>query len=140
MPDDPIARGRVRELEQFADEAILAGDLPPIWMPYWSEPQKRDKEWMEKGRDGLRGRDLPYIEKMLGIAAGADGYLCGAFTMADVPMMVLAMVLEVDAPDLSAFPGVERYLKRLRERKSYRAISPRTKVAEASSLSPTAVA
>jgi len=140
MPDDPIARVRVRELEQFADEAILAGDLPPIWMPYWSEPQKRDKEWMEKGRDGLRGRGLPYIEKTLGVAAGAGGYLCGAFTMADVPMMVLAMVLEVDAPDLSAFPAVERYLGRLRERKSYRAIGPRTKVAEASSLSPTAVA
>ncbi len=32
-----------------------------------------------------------------------------------------------------AFPKVQAYLKRLRERPSYRAISPRTKVAEATS-------
>jgi len=111
---------------------MLAGNIPPIWMPYWSAPEKRDQEWMKRGREGLTGRDLPYVEKMLG-SSGGD-YLCGPFTMADVPMMAVAMVLEVDAPDLSAFPAVERYLGRLRERKSYRAISPRTKVAEASSL------
>jgi hypothetical protein len=34
---------------------------------------------------------------------------------------------------LDATPKVDAYLKRLRERPSYRAISPRTKVAEASS-------
>jgi hypothetical protein len=49
-------------------------------------------------------------------------------------MMVLAMVLEVDKPGLEQFPRVEKYLAGLRERPSYRAISPRTKVAEASSL------
>jgi hypothetical protein len=37
-------RAKVRMVEQFADEAMLAGNLPPIWMPYWSEPQKRDSE------------------------------------------------------------------------------------------------
>jgi hypothetical protein len=54
--------------------------------------------------------------------------------MADVPMMVLAMVLEVDQLPLGEFPRVERYLTQLRLRPSYRAISPRTKVAEASDL------
>jgi hypothetical protein len=54
--------------------------------------------------------------------------------MADVPMMVLAMVLEVDNLPLDRFPNVEKYLKALRERHSYSAISPRTKVAEGSSL------
>jgi glutathione S-transferase len=39
----------------------------------------------------------------------------------------------VDAMKLDAFPKVDAYLKRLRARPSYRAISPRTKVAEASS-------
>jgi hypothetical protein len=34
---------------------------------------------------------------------------------------------------LDAFPRVERYLHNLRQRKSYRAISPRSKVADASS-------
>src|SRR5437870_993006 len=31
MPDDPTKRAAVRQCEQFADEAILVGDLPPIW-------------------------------------------------------------------------------------------------------------
>ena len=47
--------------------------------------------------------------------------------------LALAMVLDVDAMKLDAFPGVDAYLKRLRARPSYRAISPHTKVAEASS-------
>lgn len=133
LPADPLARARVRELEQFADEAILGGHLPPIWMPYWSEPEKRDKERIEKGREGLRRRDFPYLEKVLA-EVGEGGYLCGEFSMADVPMMMVAVVLEVDGMALAEFPRVERYLKLLRQRPSYRAISPRTKVAEASSL------
>jgi hypothetical protein len=102
-------------------------------MPYWSEPDKRDTERMEKGREGLRTRDLPYIEKLLS-EAPAGGYVWGSFSMADVPMMVLAMVLEVDRLPLDRFPLAEKYLGALRERPSYRAISPRTKVADASSL------
>jgi glutathione S-transferase len=60
--------------------------------------------------------------------------VCGSFSMADVPMMVLGMVLEVDKLALDQFPHVDRYLSMLRERPSYRAISPRTKVGDASSL------
>jgi glutathione S-transferase len=131
MPSDAVARARVREAEQFGDEAILGGNLPPIWMPYWSDPDKRDKERMEKGRDGLRKRDLPYVEKLLAGARAGD-YLCGPFSLADTPMMALAMVLEVDGMPVGDFPRVEQYLKLLRERQSYRAISPRTKVADAS--------
>jgi glutathione S-transferase len=130
MPADPIARMRVREAENFADEAILIGSLPLIWMPYWSEPAKRDAEQMEKGRELLRSRDLRYFEKLLE-RSGVGGYICGEFSLADAPMMALAMVLEVDAMKLDAFPLVERYLNILRGRKSYRAISARTKVAEA---------
>jgi glutathione S-transferase len=133
LPQDPLMRAKVRTVEQFADEAILAGNLPSIWMPYWSEPDKRDTERMEKGREGLRTRDLPYIEKLLS-EAPAGGYVWGSFSMADVPMMVLAMVLEVDRLPLDRFPLAEKYLGALRERPSYRAISPRTKVADASSL------
>ena len=45
------------------------------------------------------------------------------------------MVLEVDAPVfLAEFPRLDRYLNALREHRSYRAISPRTKAAEAASL------
>jgi glutathione S-transferase len=131
MPSDPVARMRVREAEQFADEAMLVGSMPPIWMPYWSEPAKRNTEQMEKGRELLLTRDLPFVEKLLE-RAGQGGFVCGAFSLADTPLMALAMVLEVDAPKLDAVPRVDAYLKRLRERPSYRAISPRTKVAEAS--------
>lgn len=133
IPDDPATRARARMLEQFADEAMLGGNLPPIWMPYWSDPDKRNTERMEKGREGLLTRDFPYLEKLLGEAPAGD-YLLGNFSMADVPIMVLAMVLEVDKLALDRFPKLERYLTILRERRSYRAISPRTKVADATSL------
>jgi glutathione S-transferase len=133
LPADPVMSAKSRMVEQFADEAMLAGNLPPIWMPYWSDPDKRDTERMEKGREGLRTRDLPYLEKLLG-ESPAGGYLLGGFSMADVPMMVLAMVLEVDQLGLERFPNTDKYLGILRERPSYRAISPRTKVADASSL------
>ncbi len=132
-PRDPVARAKIRMIEQFADEALFVGNLPPIWMPYWSEPAKRDAERMEKGREGLRSRDLPYIDKLLADSSARD-YLCGDFSLANVSMMVLAMVLEVDGMPSDKFPRVERYLARLRERPSYRAISPRTKVAEAAEL------
>ena len=46
--------------------------------------------------------------------------------------MPVAMVLEVDKPTLSGLPHVEEYLRRLRERASYKGISPATKVAQAS--------
>ncbi len=133
LPDDRVMRVKVRMIEQFADEAMLGGSLPPIWMPYWSEPDKRDSERMEKGRQGLVTRDLPYLERLLG-EAPSGSYLCGGFSMADVPMMVLAMVLEVDKLALDRFPRLNNYLNALRERPSYRAISPRTKVAGATSL------
>jgi glutathione S-transferase len=131
LPTDVIARARVREAENFVDEAMLAASIPQIWMPYWAEPAKRDAAGMERGRELLRKRDLPYLEKLLS-EVGAGGYLCGEFSLADTALMPLAMVLEVDKMALGDFPRVEKYLARLRERPSYRAISPSTKVADAS--------
>lgn len=134
MPSGAVERAMVRQLEQFGDEALLGGDLPPIWMSYWSEPAKRDVERMEKGREGLRKRDLPYVERVLGSARG-NGYICGSFSLADVPYMMLAMVLEVDAMPLGEFPCIQRYLTTLRSRPSYRAVSPSTPVASAAGRS-----
>jgi glutathione S-transferase len=128
MPADAVERMRVREAEQFADEALLGGSLPPIWMPYWSEPAKRDAATMERGREMLRSRDLPFIEKML---AHGGRYICGDYSLADAAYTPLAMVLEVDEFDLSSFPRTAAYLQQLRERSSYRAVSPKTKVADA---------
>ncbi len=117
---------RMRMLENFGDEAFLVGDLPRVWMPIWSKPEDRDKEAMEKGRQGLRHRGLPYLEKEL---EGRE-YLCDSFSLADAPYMAVAMVLQVDGMDLSAFPNVEAYLARLRQRDSYRSISPETSLAD----------
>jgi glutathione S-transferase len=130
LPSDVIARAQVREAENFADEAMMIGSMPLIWMPYWSEPAKRDATRMEQGRELLRKRDLPYLEKLLG-ASGEGGCVCGEFSLADTPLMALAMVLEVDKMGLEDFPRVEKYLNRLRARPSYRAISPSTRVADA---------
>lgn len=121
-PDDAVAKARMRMLENFGDEAFLVGDLPRIWMPYWSKPEDRNEEAMQAGRDGLRARGLPYLEQQL---AGRE-YLCDDFTLADAPYMAVAMVLEVDGMDLGDFPNVDAYLQRLRTRDSYRAISPKT--------------
>src|SRR5205807_1198175 len=84
-------------------------NLPPIWMPYWSDPEKRDKARMEKGREGLRTRDLPYIEQLLGAVAAMD-FICGDFSIADVGLMMVAMVLEVDQMALDGLPRVKAYL------------------------------
>lgn len=121
-PDDAKSLARMRMLENFGDEAFLVGDLPKIWMPYWSKPEDRNEEAMEAGREGLRTRGLPYIEKEL----GDREYLCDDFSLADAPFMAVAMVLQVDGMDLSGFPKVAAYLDRLRARDSYRSISPKT--------------
>ena len=120
LPTAPIARARARMLENFGDEAVLVGDLPAIWMPYWSPPESRDAERMARGREGLRNRTYPFLEREL---IGRD-YLCDVFSLADVPFMALAMVLEVDTQDLAQFPLLVGYLARLRARPSYQSISP----------------
>ncbi len=131
LPYDPLDRVRVRMLENFGDEAILVGDLPAIWMPWWAKPDQRDTARMERGREGLRKRALPYLEKEL---EGRD-YICGAFSLADAPYMPMAMVLEVDGMSLDAFPRVAAYLDRLRARPSYRSISPKTSLADSAGRS-----
>lgn len=113
---------RMRMLENFGDEAFLVGDLPKIWMPIWSKPEDRNEPAMEEGRQGLRNRGLPYIEKQI---EGRE-YLCDDFSLADAPFMAVAMVLEVDGMDLSQFPNTAAYLDRLRARDSYQSISPNT--------------
>ncbi len=127
-PEPPLSpatvpgRARMRMLENLGDEAFLAGGLPKIWMPMWSKPEDRDATAMEAGRSALRARGLPFLESQI----RGHEYLCDEFSLADVPYMAVAMVLEVDGMDLSGFPNVADYLARLRQRESYRAISPST--------------
>ena len=122
LPEDAPSRARARALENYGDEGVLTRFLPLIWMPWWSPEEQRDQEGMEKGRQGLREHVLPFLE---GELANRD-YLCDSFSLADVPYAALAMVLQVDGMDVSAFPNVSNYLTRLRERPSYAAISPET--------------
>jgi glutathione S-transferase len=91
-------------------------------MPWWSPEDQRDQEGMQKGRDGLTNEVFPFLESTL----ASQDYLCGDFSLADVPMMAVAMVLQVDGLDTSGFPQVTAYLERLRARSSYTVINPQT--------------
>jgi glutathione S-transferase len=136
MPQGAQAKAKVRMLENYADEAILTGFLPLIWMPWWTPEDQRDSEAMERGRIGMREKVLPYVESVLEVSQSTGGnvgdasFLCGKFSLADAPYMAMAMVFEVDEFDVSEFPGVARYLEKLRRRSSYQAISPRTPLPE----------
>jgi glutathione S-transferase len=121
-PKDAAQLARMRMLENYADEALLTGILPKIWIPMWSQPEDRNVEAMAAGRAELRERILPYIEHEL---EGRE-YLCGDFSLADAPYMAVAMVLEVDEFDFEGFPRCTTYFDRLRGRPSYRTISPQT--------------
>lgn len=124
LPRDPVLRARARALENYGDEGVLSTHLPMIWMPWWSPPDARDQASMERGRERLRSQTFPFLESEL------DGrsYLCGEFSLADVPFMAVAMVLAVDGMAVDGFPRVAAYLDLLRARPSYRAIDPRTPV------------
>jgi glutathione S-transferase len=126
LPAEPVARARARALENYADEGVLTRHVPLIWMPWWVPEDKRDVESMERGRNGLREQVFPFIEAQLGKRA----YLCDEFTLADVPFMTIAMVLQVDGMELDEWPKVRAYFERLRARPSYRAIDPATPLEE----------
>lgn len=124
LPTDATRRGRARALENYGDEGVLMRYLPMLWMPWWSPPEKRDVAAMQNGRDGLLAEVAPFVSREL----GNNDYLCGEFSLADVPFMSVAMVLQVDGMSVSAEPVFARYLDRLRTRPSYLAISPETPV------------
>lgn len=126
LPVDAADRARARALENYGDEGILSRYLPLIWVPWWAPEEQRDQASMQKGRDGLTGEIFPFIESTL---AGRT-YLAGEFSLADLPMMAVAMVLQVDGLEPVGFDEVGAYLERLRARPSYRAINPRTPLAE----------
>ena len=134
LPESVSMRGKVRALENYADEGVLSKFLPMIWMPWWSPEEARDQVSMEKGRDGLRQQIFPFLQQTL---ADQD-YLCGAFSLADVPMMAVAMVLQVDGMDLADFSQVSAYMARLRQRPSYEAINPNNSCAQTQGTDPVA--
>ncbi len=131
LSDDPLTRARARALENYADEGILMRYLPLIWMPWWSPQDQRNQESMEKGRQGLRDEALPFLEREL---KGRNDYLLDTFSLADVPMMAMAMVLQVDGMGLENFPNCAAYLERLRARPSYRAIDPSTSLEDSAGV------
>lgn len=50
-PSDPALRMRVREIENFADEARLANSIPLFWMAYWSSrPSATLMRWKRAAR------------------------------------------------------------------------------------------
>ncbi len=131
LPADPVGRARARALENYGDEGVLMKYLPMIWMPWWSPEEDRDQAAMERGREGLRNEILPFVESQL----ADEGYLVGEFSLADVPFMAVAMVMQVDGFVVDGFPRCAAYLDRLRQRPSYRAIDPATSLAESAGRS-----
>jgi len=131
LPADPVGRARARALENYGDEGVLMKYLPMIWMPWWSPEEDRDQAAMERGREGLRNEILPFVESQL----ADEGYLVGEFSLADVPFMAVAMVMQVDGFAVDGFPRCAAYLDRLRQRPSYRAIDPATSLAESAGRS-----
>lgn len=131
LPADPVGRARARALENYGDEGVLMKYLPMIWMPWWSPEEDRDQAAMERGREGLRNEILPFVESQL----ADEGYLVGKFSLADVPFMAVAMVMQVDGFAVDGFPRCAAYLDRLRQRPSYRAIDPATSLAESAGRS-----
>jgi glutathione S-transferase len=130
LPQDVALRAKARALENYADEGVLSKFLPMIWMPWWAPEEQRDRDAMQKGRDGLVREIFPFLEGAL----GEQDYLCGEFSLADVPMMSVAMVLEVDGMDSSSFTTVSDYFARLRSRPSYQAITPSNSCADTAHL------
>lgn len=131
LPTDPVGRARARALENYGDEGVLMKYLPMIWMPWWSPEEDRDQAAMERGREGLRNEILPFVESQL----ADEGYLVGEFSLADVPFMAVAMVMQVDGFAVDGFPKCAAYLDRLRQRPSYRAIDPATSLEESAGRS-----
>ena len=75
----------MRMPENYADEVIISVDLPKLWTPMWSSPEKRNLEVMEQGREGMRKNRLPFIES----AVGKQEYLFSDFNLAYVPYMAI---------------------------------------------------
>jgi glutathione S-transferase len=124
LPTDAIGRAEARMVETWVDEALLIGALPPIWMPMWVPPEKRDVDAMTAARERLRSGPLPWLEAHL-----ADGrrWVCGdALTIADAGLAATAMVLQVDGTPMEDFPSSAAYLQRLRALPAFAAIDPRT--------------
>jgi glutathione S-transferase len=134
LPQDVALRAKARALENYADEGVLSKFLPMIWMPWWSPEEQRDQAAMQKGRDGMVREILPFLEQVLSEQECEQAYLCGEFSLADVPMMSVAMVLEVDGMNTSNFINVDGYFARLRSRPSYQAISPINSCADTTHL------
>ena len=124
LPTDVKARAEARMVNRFVDEAVLGGDLPAIWMPWWSKEEDRDTNAMAEGRKRLRRRALPWLEARLD--DGSRDWICGKLSMADAGLAAMAMVMQVDQFDLTDFPALDAYLQRLRGRRAYLTISPKT--------------
>ena len=135
LPGDAGARAEARMVETWADEALLTGALPAIWMPLWQPEAQRDAAAQAAAREALLTGPLRWLEARL-----ADGreWVCAGFGIGDVALAPLAMVLEVDGADLASLPTVAAYLDRLRARPAYAAISPATSLEDSESSEPAA--
>ena len=71
----------------------------------------------------LAEKGLPWLETRL---ADDREWICGNLSMADAGLAAMAMVLQADDFELDEFPALAAYFERIRGRRAYLAISPKT--------------
>jgi glutathione S-transferase len=113
---DSAGRARVRQLEDYADNAFVlsAGTLLTEQMKNEAE---RDVERLRRAKDEV-DRALALLEREL---QGGKEYLCGAFSLADcafAPRLLLLVARGVGLPEGSR--ALRGYVDRLRQRESIR--------------------
>lgn len=112
LPADPAARVRARAWERAADATV---DPILVNISYWLWAHRPDT--MPDGLLDAARQDLETVYQALEEELGADDFLCGALSVADLalfPHLTATDFLDV-AIDPSRFPKVTDWLKRLRD-------------------------
>jgi len=121
LPADAASRAKVRELMLFSGD-YLAPAWKAVLAPRFSSAVREDDPSVRQGKDALAAH-LDVLEARL----GADGFLAGAYSLADVCYAPFVTVLGLmGAGDLlgAARPRVRAWVERLAARPAVRATAP----------------
>ncbi len=121
MPRDPKVRARCRLLELTADEILLR---PLSRLMYRTEPESPDPVRRRQLADeAVRAeQELAVLYRL--VESRLEGpYLCGAFSIADVAMVMSVMYsLRLGGPRLDAVPDLQAWFERATGRPSVAAV------------------
>jgi glutathione S-transferase len=117
-PHEPVARARCRQLELAADEVLFPHVLELIRETFYKrDPAERDAGRVERAQRGIV-EHYDALERR----APRDGYLCGAFTVADIGyFLTLTFATNLGAGLTDAHPKLRAWAARMFERPSVQA-------------------